>query len=228
MDLRFVVGRRDGPQSAHWKFWTQGDEAYLLQQGPMATRCKFSFHKSGNCRWAQINPHMKGSERAMLEWMRGPIPDLGSGQACLLLSIVFPTTHLSGPRATKFKKTCWIDPADAGQAVQLQILMTQERPATIAKLLDRNEHCRLIGCLTLRNGAVVAVSASAVDCGPVELEMPGIPGVQEQVFGQLSFPEADERNTGRPIRLIMMSQNTIPPTLWELGGYEVRALATPE
>ena len=52
-EFRFAIGEAAGKQSSSWKLWTQGDEVYLLQRGPIAKHQKFSFHRTGNCRWAQ-------------------------------------------------------------------------------------------------------------------------------------------------------------------------------
>ena len=60
MSIRFALGYAGGLQSCLWKLCTQGDEAYLLQGGVTSKHQKFSFHKSGNCRWARIEPGVSG------------------------------------------------------------------------------------------------------------------------------------------------------------------------
>lgn len=219
MSLRFAVGQPAGLQSSSWKLWTQGDEAYCLQRGMGARHHKFSFHKSGNCRWAMIRPGMSGAERAMLQWQREPIPPTGSGQASLLLLIAFPTNHLSAPQTEERKGIRWIDPAPLGWAVMIEILMTTEDSGTIERSFDKSGERQLLYCQTLRNGMRLCAAASLFDCGPVNLNAPctDAPGT---VFGDLVFPDRDEENTGRPVRMIFMPSKDLPPTVWELGGYD--------
>ena len=229
MEFRFAVGRPDGPQSLSWKFWTQGDEAYLLNRGGMAKFYKFSFHKlvadkPANCRWAEINPKLKGSERAVLEWTCDPAPDTGSGQGRLLLSLTFPTNHLSAPRGATSNKLSWVAPSPPDEALQVEVVLIRETRVAINKLLAISEHRQLLSCHSLRSGMHVCLIASAFDCGPVEMSVPGTPVKPGQIFGELSFPDKDEQNTGRPIRMVMMSGSAIPPPIWELGGYEVKSL----
>jgi hypothetical protein len=54
--------------------------------------------------------------------------------------------------------------------------------------------------------------------------MPREPVKPGQVFGDVLFPDKDTQNTGRPIRMVMMSGTDKPPTVWELGGYELKPL----
>jgi hypothetical protein len=223
-EFRFAVGRVGGSQSASWKLWTQGNETYLLQRGISAKHQKFSFHSSGNCRWAEINPKLRGSERAILEWTRDQVREVGHGQGCLLASVTFPTNHLSAPRGTTFGKLSWIDPAPPGRAVHVEVFLTQEGPMTIEKLFGVSGHRQLLACLKLRNGMHICAAASIVDCGPVDLMVPGKPSVSGQIFGEVSFPDKDDRNTGRPIRMVLMGGNARPPHVWELGGFETNLL----
>jgi hypothetical protein len=226
-EFRFAVGSVRGPQSASWKLWTQGDEAYLLQRGRTAGDQKFSFHhKTGACRWALIDPKRSGSERVLLEWNRDPVPDIGSGRGSLLLSVLFPTNHLSAPRGEIRKKLHWIAPAPAGQAVLVDIIITHETETTIHNIFYEYRVRHLLSFHRLRNGAQHICSiASVVDCGRVEIKIPREPVKPRQVFGELFFPDNDTENTGRPVRMIMMGHKTNPPSVWELGGYEVKPLA---
>ena len=220
MTLRFAVGRAGGPQSSSWKLWTQGDEAYLLQRGVIAQHQKFSFHKSGSCRWAKIQAGVSGAERVNLEWQRDAVAPTGSGQGSLLLSIAFPTNHLSARTSTKEKQIRWIEPAPPGQAVMLELFLINEDRQTVERLLAVSGERQLLYCRTLRSGLRLCAAASQFDCGPVEIDMPAAPPGSGAVFGEMRFPDNDERTTGRPIRLVLMPQKHLPPTVWELGGYQ--------
>ena len=161
-EYRFAVGRVDNSQSSSWKLWTQGNETYLLQRGISAKHHNFSFHSTGNCLWAEINPKLRGSERAILEWSRDPVPEVGSGQGCLLVSMTFPTSHLSAPRATKFGNFSWIDPAPPDRAVHVEVVLTQEGRTTVEMLFGASGHRQLLAYLKLRNGMHICAAASIV------------------------------------------------------------------
>lgn len=205
----------------------QGDETYLLQRGIGAKHHKFSFHKSRNCRWAQIEPGRSGSERCIFEWTRSPIATAGSSQAVPLLSMTFPTNHLSAGRRESHRKMHWLEPAPCGWAVYVEILLTNESPAVVDDFFranhshsDRDQHRHLFGALKLRSGAHVCVASSVFDCGPVDLRVPGEPRIPGQLFGDVHFPDQDDQKTGRPIRMLLMTDKAVPPVIWELGGYE--------
>lgn len=223
---RFAVGYAGGQQSCSWKLWTQGDEAYLLQRGITAQHQKFSFHKSGNCRWAMIQPGISGADRAILEWQRDMLPAPGSGQGCRLLSLAFPTNHLSAPQKGERKPIRWIDPAPPGKAVRVELFVVQEDRPTIERLLGISEERYLLCCQTLRSGMQLCAAVSLFECDPVDLNMPrtDAPGA---VFGDIAFPDQDEQGTGRPIRMLLMPGKDLPPMVWELGGYKVDNGLTP-
>jgi hypothetical protein len=220
MDLRFAIGCAGGPRSYSWKLWTQGDEAYLLQRGVASQSCKFSFHRSGNCRWARIQRGMSGAHRVILEWHRDPVPPAGSGQASLLLSVAFPTNHLSAPRPTEKKQIRWIEPASSGRAILIELFLVRESRAAIEQLLATSREREVLYCSTLRNGLRFCVATSQFDCGPVNMIMPDASGLGA-VFGEVHLPDQDDQGTGRPIRMILMRGGSVPPMVWELGGYEV-------
>ena len=219
-EFRFAVGGAAAKRSSSWKLWTQGDEAYLLQHGPTAKHQKFSFHRSGNCRWAEINARRSGAERVILEWARDPVPREGGGQGSLLLSIFFPTNHLSDPQAAADKRVRWIEPAPDGKALQLTLIVTKEPKDTIQKAFVGGAS-KLLCCLPLRSGMHLCASAIHADCGPVEIRVPGEPKKPSQVFGELFFPNEDTSNSGRPIRMVLIQHKGAPPSVWELGGYRV-------
>ena len=224
MVFRFAVGEPDAPQSSDWKLWKQGEEAYLLQRS-MGKVHKFSFHKSGICRWAQIDETQDGSDRAILKWKRDPIPGPGSNQACLLLSVCFPTNHLSSRAADDPDKLYWIKPASFGRAVEVEISLTMEDQTKVKSLLEKRGERRVVFCKTLRNGVNLFAAARHVDCGPVALRIPAKPLQPGQIFGDLEFPDIDCEDTGRPVRLLISTPGLhLTPIVWELGGYEASKL----
>jgi hypothetical protein len=185
---------------------------------------KFSFHKTGICRWAQIRERPDGSDRAMLKWQRDPLPEAGAGLACLLMSIAFPTNHLSSRAADEPEKLYWIKPAPSGRAVAVEISLTREDLSTIKSLFRKSGERELVFCDTLRNGAKLCAAVRPFDCGPVDLRVLDRPPKPGQVFGDLVFPDVDSKSTGRPVRMVVGSDQPLPPIVWELGGYEVSKL----
>lgn len=224
MTLRFAVGCAGGPQSSSWKLWAQGDEAYLLQRGVIAQYQKFSFHKSGNCRWAKIQAGLSGAERVNLEWQRDVVASTGAGQGSLLLSMAFPTNHLSAPTSKKKKQIRWIEPAPRGRAVMIELFVINEDRQTVEQLLAVSGERQLLYCCSLRSGLRLCAAASQFDCGVVEINMPLAPSGSGAVFREMRFPDNDGRATGRPVRLVLMPQKHLPPTVWELGGYQTATI----
>lgn len=224
MKVRFAVGTPLGSRSRAWKLWVENDEVYLLQRH-MGRQHKFSFHKSGNCRWALIE-ELIGSDRALVKWKRAPIPQRGLLQGSLLISLIFPTNHLSSWYEERSVAVRWIAPAPAGQALAVDLSLTHESQGAVEEELSKTESTTLLAYGGLKSGLNVLASIYTIECGPVELTVPRSPIVKGQVFGELRFPNVDTDNTGRPVRMLMISehQSDKPPIIWELGGYEAKKL----
>lgn len=92
-EFRFAVGKEGGLRSTAWKFWTQGDEAYLIGRGQGVH--KFSFHKSGINRFAKVDSQLSSAERLLSEWKRPALVDIHEGCSHILLSLIVPYNHLS-------------------------------------------------------------------------------------------------------------------------------------
>jgi hypothetical protein len=222
MVLRFAIGSPFAARSSSWKFWTQGDEAYLLRRGRTSGVHKFSFHKTGNCRWAKIQAGVSGSDRAMLEWQRDAVPAVGLGQASLLISVVFPTNHLSLSIYNTDSNFIWIEPDPNSKAILVEFFITKEDERRIIADFSFYGDRGVLYFKKMRSGANIFVAKSIVDCGPVDVKV----AEHEEggpVSGALMFPDIDVQGTGRPIRMILMPQTELPPTLWELGGHKDNA-----
>jgi hypothetical protein len=145
----------------------------------------------------------------------------------LLLSIVFPTSHLSAYAGSFTKPITWVDPAPKGQGTNIDVFLTNEISTVVEKgLIERGER-ELLAFDPLRDGPNVGVAASFVDCRPIDLQSPGNPTLSGIVFGDLIFPEQDTLGTGRPIRMLIipLAQNEeTSPIAWEIGGYEASRL----
>ena len=223
MVFRFAIGEPEGPQSSAWKLWSRREDVYLLQRN-MGKVHKFSFHQSGICRWAQIAERPDRSDRATLKWRRDAIPKAGAHHGCLLLSLAFPTNHLSSRATEDVEKIYWIKPAPAGSAAMVEIVRTEEDRTTVNRSFEKWGERELVFCQILPNGANLCAVVLRFDCGPVDLRMPEKPEKPGQIFGELAFPDIDCEDTGRPIRMLIMPSHHLPPTAWELGGYKTSKL----
>jgi hypothetical protein len=228
MKLRFAVGVPGVSQSSSWKLWTQGNETYMLTRQTGEDH-KFSFHSSGVCRWALAQERTDGRDRAMLKWRRPSVPATGSRGGTLLLSIVFPTSHLSAYADVFTKPVRWINPAPQGAGTNIDVFLTKEGGSVVEKAFMERAERELLAFGALRDGPNVGVAASFVDCGPIDLQSPASPALPGTVFGDLAFPERDTLGTGRPIRMLIVSPaeaEGAAPTAWEIGGYEASRLDT--
>ncbi len=67
MIFRFAVGAPGEARSSTWRLWSCREDIYLVQRSHGGIH-KFSFHKSGICRWALIQEPRSGRDRAMVKW----------------------------------------------------------------------------------------------------------------------------------------------------------------
>ncbi|MBX9699533.1 MAG: hypothetical protein K2X74_08850 [Acetobacteraceae bacterium] len=218
MVYRFAVGEPGLRSSHHWKLWAHNDDAYLLTRSTGRFH-KFSFHRSGICRWAEVRPRDDGRDRCMLKWSRDPVPPAGQSGVALLVSLIFPTNHLS-TRSDGDPRISWILPAPVDSATVVEIGLTAERAEDVARICLQSGVRELLHFQSLRRQDHLIATRRVVECGPVELKAPGDPGVPGQLFGDMVFPNKDHANTGRPIRMILFARDQVPPVIWELGGYE--------
>ncbi len=220
--FRFCIGDKGFRSSRAWKLCIQGDEIYLLAKRKEVIE-KFSFHKSGSCRWA-INSDKwiaKDTDRAMTKWQRDLIPEAGTGKAAMLMQLAFPTNHLSTTRLPSQNNIYWLAPAGDGKALGITLSLTGEPSTRAEQLLSESTNEHLIFQTHTRSGVSLVVTAGEFSCGVVELTVPETPKAPGQVFGNLRFPNNDDTSSGRPVRMCLLLSKKTSPTAWELGGYRV-------
>lgn len=217
----FAVGRPGGYRSALWQLRTRGDAVHVLHYGTQGVNHRFSFSRdSFGCRWAEMSPARSRERRVVLEWTRDPLPPASAGTGCLLMTIVFPTSHLTAAEPPTDNPIHWIDPAPALWATRLEFMLVRRPPrgATNALRPAPDRHVSLLAAL--RNDLRIAVIASVLDCGPVDLRLPQRPVEPGRVLSEVHFPAHDGPAMGRPIRALLLGADIQPPEIWELGGYE--------
>ncbi len=217
-EFRFAIGIPFGQRSNSWKLWSIRDDIYLVQRNS-GSDIKFSFHKSGICRWAQTKARTDGLDRVLVKWNRDPIEPTYK-QKTTLVSFVFPTNHLSTAYPEKVPENLhWIRPAPSGLALQAKIFLTAEDEKTLQDdFASQKMDLIFFGKLESKYGFGLALSQ--YDCGPINISMPREPVRPGQVFGTVQFPEYDSSHSGRPLRMLMRIGEQNPPILWELGGYQ--------
>ena len=225
--FRFAIGQSEGRHSASWRLWSQGGDVYLLHRDH-GNIDKFSFHNSGHCRWALIEPLKSGRDRATVKWKRKPIPPVGLKQGSLLLSIIVPTDHLLTGQLKKPKQLYWIEPAPPKHAAIVEIFLTNEDEETIRKeYASGSRKLEFFG--KTRIGTNLCVSTYHQLCELKKLNMPKNPRVPGQVFGEVIIPDDDTEYDGRALRITMaqpMKETDTALTIWELKSYEVAKLNT--
>ena len=221
MNIRFSIGQPNHSTSSVWKLWSKRSDVYLLQRN-MGKVQKFSFHESGICRWAQNKPRDDGTDRVILKWNRNPIPPSGAGEGAKLIELVFPTSHLSSPQIQN-RPIKWVTPAPLGYATAVEVILTKESQQTVEKAFAANNQRKILDFEKLDDGSYLVISYFQVFCGPVAFSVPDIPDLPGRAFGKLDFPETDENNSGRPIRMLIAKEMPLGdhPVFWELGGFKV-------
>jgi hypothetical protein len=103
----------------------------------------------------------------------------------------------------------------------VEVMLTHESRETVSSLLSEHVGGAVHFWKAVPGVANLVLASREFDCGPVELTSPGDIERPRQVFGDALFPDFDHLGTGRPLRLTMIGMDETPPTVWELGGYEV-------
>ena len=221
-EICFAVGRPGDHRSAVWQLRTRGNTAYVHHCGTPGRDHRFSFSRnSTTCRWAEVSAVRPGARKTLLEWTRDPVPLPGSGAGCLLMTVIFPTSHLATADTPIPDAMHWIDAAPPGRAVRVDFILTETPQPAAADLLRLSPQQELLLSLPLQSGVHVCAVTSIFDCGPVDVTLPRRPSRMRQVLGKTRFPEHDGHATERPIRILLVGDNGQPPDIWELSGYEV-------
>lgn len=217
LELRLVIGSDNGPRSATWSIFTSGNEAYAAHRSMLGIE-KFSFHSSRICRRAFLEnrPLPNGmSDRVLKRWTRAATLPEGNLNAVVVLSIIFPTSHLSGCMAFPKKTVRWVEPARSDSSKVLQLLFTQEGEATLSQLFAEEEN-ELIAYHQLPNGEAFAVRAGTTDWEGRTLIVPASEGEHEDlVLPHFATPTQD-----RPINMTLYFQPN-EMRCFELTGFKM-------
>jgi hypothetical protein len=162
MKLRLAVGSPFSARSATWLIFTTGNEAYAAHRSAMGVE-KFSFHSSRICRRAFVSDRELPdgmTDRVLNRWTRAETPDPTTGGAVAVLSIVFPTVHLSSELVLSRKPQRWITAAPIDSSRLVQLFFTRLTKAELDAIYSTPDVNELLTYHQLPNGEAFAVSAT--------------------------------------------------------------------
>lgn len=226
LDWRFAIGAAEGPRSSGWHIFTSKhtSDVYVARRASGGID-KFSFHESGICRWAFTKEHGapgKMSDRAIMKWRRAPTPPQGELGESLVLKLALPTDYLSMRVNERNRPMTWITAAPAGMAIFVDMFFTNEDNETLLRQFEERDDRTLLALHRLPGGEAFTVTAVAInDWQNRDLRIPASHGEA----GDLLFSVADPFETGRPIRLVTLSNPGDGDALHilERGGYKLEA-----
>jgi hypothetical protein len=173
MEFRFAVGSPGGRRSESWKLWSDKKSEIYLTQRSMGRAHKFSFHQGGDAtfayRWAGVDRRADGWDRNFKKWQREAVPPKGSDTASALLSILFPTNHLSSAlRDVPGKGLHWFTPAPPGMALGVDLFLTRNDRASIEAAFAVRGERTIVRYSPLPNGTNLVAASYNYACGPQE------------------------------------------------------------
>jgi hypothetical protein len=159
-----------------------------------------------------------------MKWERNGLAEAGSDNGVTLIRLAFPTTHLSSafpePSGSNLD---WLQPAPLGEALGVTIFLTKETKSRLKAIFQNGERV-LRYSEHMRDGCTLAVLTEHFSCGKVDLAAPRPSRIDGHVFGDVLFPEDGTEDFGRPLRMLIAGNGELPPTIWELGGYQSKPL----
>lgn len=217
LNLRLVVGSDTGPRSPTWKIFTSGNEVYASHRSMLGIE-KFSFHSSRICRRAFLeNRPLPNdmSDRVLHRWNRAATLPAGSLNAVAVLSIIFPTAHLSECMAAPNKTVKWVKSARSDSSKVVHLLFTRESEATLGQLFA-DEESELIAYQQLPNGEAFVVRTSIAAWKGKTLIVNAVEGENED----LVLPHFATPQQARPINMSFFLQ---PDEMrcFELTGFKM-------
>jgi hypothetical protein len=191
LDFRFAIGEPGKRQSSIWHAWSYNSDVYAS----FGDCHKLSVHASAPYYFYGLTGEYAkrhlGGQRNLTKWLRGALPRPGEGRAARIVWAVFPTDYL-GPDRREYHGVHWIPAAPAGQAVQIDIILTLEGRTTVEAAFKSNGR-RLEEYVTLPNGQAFAIVSSIMsDWENKDVLLRGGPD-----FSNVAFLAEDEKGSDR-------------------------------
>jgi hypothetical protein len=158
-ELRFAVGRPDGPQSNIWRVWSnKGKSDVYLGPRPVLRTGKVSLHQSGDYRHATI-----GDDRTLLDrWT--PSPEIADGWHRGYTVSVYPAALAPSAQPLPKGKVFWCEPPGLTQAVRFDIY--RGAPGTSLTILGGD--VAYVGEFKLVDGGCVGIIATLIETTSAE------------------------------------------------------------
>lgn len=214
----FRIGVKSGQARSNvWRVSTRKSEVYLTLGETKAE--KFSFHSSGICRHAftaEFGSPPGMDDRVMTRWRRAPIPPSNVGKKTSVLEVAFPTDFLSTAFPEVQEQVHWLPAAPEGQSTHIDFSISADGPQTVQPLVEQGHGVPIAAFALEDNSWFYVVSFQSAFKGQ-EIR---IPRTGKRNF-DFVIARHDEMKTGRPIRLLVMSNPSDGDKMiaWEYGAF---------
>jgi hypothetical protein len=179
---------------------------------------KFSFHQTGDCRYAfldKLGPADGEADRAIKKWWR-PIP-VPAGMLVQIISLRIPSEYLSTVFAAERKALTWIPPAPNGGATLVDFAFSGAGDNATEKMAEATRRT-IVSLTRLPNGDAFVVTWAHCDWTQDSFT---VPGLFDQP-GQHVISRSDPLGSGRPVRFLRFIDPTPEwpiMTIDEFGAY---------
>jgi hypothetical protein len=213
----FRIAIRSGAACSNvWRLSTRKSEAYLAVGEAKVD--KFSFHSSGICRHAFTSEFGTPSgmhDRVMTRWKRAPIPPPNTEKGASVLEVAFPTDFLSTAFPEVPREVHWLPAAPEGHSTHLAFIFSADPPQTVQPLVARGEG-ELCAAFELENYNWFYIVRFQSAFRGQEIRLPNA-GKRRFDF---VIARHDTTNSGRPFRLLLMSNPSDGEKMqaWEYGA----------
>ena len=194
LDFRFAIGEPGTRQSSVWHARNHKSDVYVTH-GKIGGVYKLSVHATSPYYFYGLTDEYAkqhlGGRRNLMKWSRSAVPPRNTKRAAHVVWAVFPTDYL-GPDGGDYHGVHWIPAAPAGQAVQIDMILTMESRDAVEESFLANGR-RLEEHVVLPNGQAFAVVSSIMsDWQNKDLLLRGGPD-----FANVAFLARDEKGSNR-------------------------------
>jgi hypothetical protein len=185
----------------------------------MAAIEKFSFHASGICRHAFVATRPLPdamTDRVLDRWTRAPTPPPGSGAATPVLTVIFPTSHLTMDAPASGKAT-YLAAAAEGNSTIVRMLFTRDDEGALIRQSQGGQWA-LVTYFPLPSGEALALLR-------LEDRFEGPTLIQDRTGtgddDDIVLPAAPTPSIPRPV-LFTLTTRPEETVCWELSGFRLK------
>lgn len=162
--IRFAVGNEKDVRSSVWRLWSSGNDLYLAARSH-AHISKFSFHKSGNYRFAineKIERENDATDRALYKWNR---PNEFTPGWTRCFGILVPPRVTFAPFDNLFQEDKTIEfvaSPKANRKIIFNIILSHKAARPEHVVLGSAPDIKILGCINMPQELAWLVSFSEV------------------------------------------------------------------